>query len=112
AHIHYVLFGGTVFGIMAAGYYWFPKITGRLLSRRLGQWHFWLMFLGFNLTFFPMHELGLRGMPPRVADYLPPPGWTFPTQLAPAGSFVIAASLTVFLVTVVVTLRRPRTAPA
>jgi cytochrome c oxidase subunit 1 len=112
AHIHYVLFGGTVFGIMAASYYWFPKITGRLLSRRLGQWHFWLMFCGFNLTFFPMHELGLRGMPRRVADYLPDLGWTFLNQLATAGSFVIATSLVVFLVNVVVTLRRPRTAAA
>ena len=68
AHIHYVLFGGTVFGIMAAMYYWFPKITGRMLSRRLGQWHFWLQFVGFNLTFFPMHVLGLRGMPRRIGN--------------------------------------------
>jgi cytochrome c oxidase subunit 1 len=112
AHIHYVLFGGSVFGIMAATYYWFPKISGRLLSRRLGQWHFWLMFCGFNLTFFPMHELGLRGMPRRVADYLPDLGWTFLNQLATAGSFVIAVSMAVFLVNVVLTLRRPRNAPA
>jgi cytochrome c oxidase subunit I len=112
AHIHYVLFGGTVFGIMAASYYWFPKITGRLLSRKLGYWHFWLMFLGFNLTFFPMHELGLRGMPRRVADYLPDLGWSFLNQVATAGSLVIGVSLLVFLVNVALTLRRPRTAPA
>ena len=110
AHIHYVLFGGTVFGIMAATYYWFPKMTGRLLSRRLGQWHFWLMFVGFNLTFFPMHELGLRGMPRRVADYLPDLGWSFLNLVATAGSFVIAVSLAVFLVNVLLSMRRPRTA--
>src|SRR5581483_4899485 len=62
AHIHYVLFGGTVFGIMAGLFFWFPKITGRYLSRKLGIWQFWVQFVGFNLTFFPMHILGLRGM--------------------------------------------------
>jgi heme/copper-type cytochrome/quinol oxidase subunit 1 len=69
------------------------------------------MFCGFNLTFFPMHELGLRGMPRRVADYLPDAGWSFLNQLATAGSFLIAVSLLVFLVNVVLTLRRPPDAP-
>jgi cytochrome c oxidase subunit 1 len=110
AHIHYVLFGGTVFGIMAAMYYWFPKMTGRMLSKRLGQWHFWLQLAGFNLTFFPMHVLGLRGMPRRVADYAPERGWGFLNLVATAGAFLIAVSIAVFLVNVFVTLRKPRTA--
>src|SRR6266516_5807399 len=104
AHIHYVLFGGTVFGIMAAMYYWFPKITGRMLSKRLGQWHFWLQLAGFNLTFLPMHVLGLRGMPRRIADYAPDRGWSFLNLLATAGAFLIAVSIAVFLVNVFVTL--------
>jgi cytochrome c oxidase subunit 1 len=69
AHIHYVLFGGSVFTIFAGLYYWFPKMTGRMYDERLGKLHFWLTFTGFNLTFFPMHYIGLQGMPRRVADY-------------------------------------------
>ena len=60
---HYVLVGGSVFGFMAGAYYWYPKWTGKMLNEKLGKWHFWLMFLGFNLTFGPMHILGLDGMP-------------------------------------------------
>ena len=66
AHLHYVLIGGAVFPLFGAFYYWFPKITGRMLSERLGRWNFWLFFIGFNVTFFPMHLLGLQGMPRRV----------------------------------------------
>ena len=69
AHIHYVLFGGSMFTIFAGIYYWFPKMTGRMYNERLGQLHFWLTFIAFNLTFFPMHYIGLQGMPRRVADY-------------------------------------------
>src|SRR5205809_1278332 len=69
AHIHYVLYGGSVFTIFAGIYYWFPKMTGRMYDERLGKLHFWLTFIGFNLTFFPMHYIGLQGMPRRVADY-------------------------------------------
>src|SRR5438105_1875297 len=69
AHIHYVLFGWRVFTIFAGIYYWFRKVTGRMYSERLGKLHFWLTFTGFNLTFFPMHYIGLQGMPSRVADY-------------------------------------------
>jgi cytochrome c oxidase subunit 1 len=112
AHIHYVLFGGTVFGIMAAMYYWFPKITGRMLSKRLGQWHFWLQLVGFNLTFFPMHILGLRGMPRRIADYAPGRGWSFLNLVSTAGSFLIGVAMLIFLINVIVTLRKPKTAPA
>src|SRR6266568_3526686 len=112
AHFHYVLFGGTVFGVMAGLYYWFPKITGRMLSRKLGLWQFWLQFIGFNLTFFPMHILGLEGMPRRVADYAPNRGWNLWNFTSSVGAFVIAAAMAVFLVNVVTTLRKPRTAPA
>jgi cytochrome c oxidase subunit 1 len=69
AHIHYVLFGGSVFAVFSGLYYWFPKMWGRRLNERLGQLHFALMFIGFNLTFFPMHLLGLDGMPRRIATY-------------------------------------------
>ena len=71
AHIHYVLFGGSLFTIFAGIYYWFPKMTGRMYNERLGKLHFWLTFIGFNVTFFPMHWLGLQGMPRRVSDYAP-----------------------------------------
>jgi cytochrome c oxidase subunit 1 len=110
AHLHYVLFGGTLFGIMAGMYYWFPKMSGRMLSRKLGQWHFWLQFIGFNVTFFPMHILGLRGMPRRIADYAPDRGWSFLNLVATIGAFLIAISLLIFLVNVITTLRKPRTA--
>ena len=69
AHIHYVLFGGSLFTIYAGVYYWFPKMTGRMFDDRLGKWHFWLTFIFFNLTFAPMHLIGLQGMPRRVAEY-------------------------------------------
>ena len=111
AHLHYVLFGGTLFGIMAGMYYWFPKMSGRMLSRKLGQWHFWLQFIGFNVTFFPMHILGLRGMPRRIADYAPDRGWSFLNLVATIGAFLIATSLLIFLANVITTLRKPRTAP-
>src|SRR5207237_7397724 len=71
AHIHYVLFGGSLFTIFAGIYYWFPKMTGRMYDESLGKLHFWLTFIGFNLTFFPMHIIGVQGMPRRVADYAP-----------------------------------------
>ena len=75
AHLHYVLIGGAVFPLFAAFYYWFPKFTGRMLSERLGRWQFWLFFIGFNLTFFPMHILGLEGMPRRIYTYGAETGW-------------------------------------
>src|SRR5438045_7245652 len=69
AHLHYVLVGGALFPLFGAVYYWFPKVYGRMLSEHLAQWHFWLMFIGFNLTFFPLHMLGLAGMPRRIYPY-------------------------------------------
>jgi cytochrome c oxidase subunit I+III len=101
AHFHYVIIGGVVFPLFAACYYWFPKITGRLMSETLGKWQFWLFFVGVNVTFFPMHLLGLDGMPRRVYTYLPEMRWGALNLLATVGSWVIAASVIVFLVNVV-----------
>ena len=104
AHLHYVFFGGSVFGVFAATYYWFPKMTGRRLNERLGKVHFWLTFIGFNLAFFPMHFLGIAGMPRRIADYSPTAGWTFWNIVSTFGAFVIAISVLPLLVNVVATL--------
>lgn len=97
AHLHYVLFGGTVFAIFAGIFYWFPKVTGRLLGDRLGKWQFWIMLIGFNLTFFPMHILGLLGMPRRISTYAPGQGWDVWNAIETVGSFVIGISLLIFL---------------
>ena len=75
AHLHYVLFGGTVFGLFAGIYYWFPKLTGRMLSDGWGKVHFWLMLIGFNLAFGPQHQLGIDGMPRRIHTYGTDMGW-------------------------------------
>ena len=103
AHLHYVFFGGSVFGVFAATYYWFPKMTGRKLNEPLGKVHFWLHFVGFNLAFFPMHFLGIAGMPRRIADYSPDAGWTMWNIVSTAGAFMIAISVLPFLVNVVAT---------
>jgi cytochrome c oxidase subunit I len=105
AHIHYVLFGGSVFGVMAGLYYWFPKMTGRMLNETLGKIQFVLMFIGFNLTFFPMHELGLSGMPRRIADYSSTAGWNDLNLAATIGGFVIALSMVPLLWNVFLSLR-------
>ncbi len=105
AHLHYVLFGGSVFGLMAGFYYWFPKMTGRMLNETLGKTQFVLMFIGFNLTFFPMHELGLAGMPRRIADYSSAAGWNDLNLLATIGGFTIAASMLPFLWNIFISLR-------
>ncbi len=111
AHLHYVLLGGAVFPLFGAFYYWFPKFTGRLLDERLGRWHFWLFLIGVNLTFYPMHRLGLDGMPRRVYTYLAGTGWGGLNLLASAGAAIIAASVAVFLVNVARSLARPARAP-
>jgi cytochrome c oxidase subunit 1 len=108
AHIHYVLFGGSVFGVFAGVYYWFPKMTGRMLDEGLGKIQFVLMFVGFNLTFFPMHMLGLSGMPRRIADYSDAAGWTHLNVAATIGGFLIAASMIPFLWNVFVSIRGGR----
>ena len=97
AHFHYVLIGGAVFPLFGGFYYWFPKLTGRMLSERLGKWNFWLLFVGFNLTFFPMHQLGLDGMPRRVYTYLPEMGWGTLNFLATVGAMIIALSVVLFI---------------
>lgn len=97
AHLHYVLFGGSVFGIFAGLYYWWPKVTGWRLNERTGKWQFWLMLLGFNITFFPMHILGLEGMPRRIYDYAASRGWGPMNLLATIGAFLIATSVLVFM---------------
>jgi cytochrome c oxidase subunit 1 len=96
AHFHYVLFGGGVFGFVAGAYYWYPKWTGRMLDKRLGLWHFWLMIVGFNLTFAPMHILGLNGMARRTYRYPEGLGWEFWNQVATVGSFLIGISFVIF----------------
>jgi cytochrome c oxidase subunit I+III len=97
AHLHYVLIGGAVFPLFGAFYYWFPKITGRMLDERAGRWNFWLFFIGFNLTFFPMHYLGLIGMPRRVYTYPSGLGWDGLNLLASIGAALIAASIALFV---------------
>src|SRR5262249_32433628 len=106
AHFHYVLFGGTLFGVMAAIYYWFPKVTGRLLDERLGRWHFWLLFIGFNLTFGPMHIAGMIGMARPVYTYLPGRGWELWNQLSTLGVAFQAAGFLVLFWNAYVSLRR------
>jgi cytochrome c oxidase subunit I len=105
AHLHYVLFGGSVFGIFAGLYYWSPKMTGRLMNERLAQVHFWLMLIGVNLTFFPMHIMGLLGMPRRIYTYPGNLGWNELNLIATIGAFIIGVSILVFVWNFVVTLR-------
>jgi cytochrome c oxidase subunit 1 len=110
AHIHYVLFGGSLFTIFAGIYYWFPKMTGRMYDERLGKLHFWLTFIGFNATFFPMHLIGTQGMPRRVSDYDPMFGnWNLFISVA---SFFLGASTIVFLYNMVTSMRRGPVAAA
>ncbi len=97
AHFHYVLFGGTAFAVMAAVYYWFPKMSGRMLSEPLGKLHFWLVVVGFNLTFFVQHFLGIMGMPRRVFTYPDLPGWGTLNMLSTIGAFVMGAGMVVFV---------------
>ena len=110
AHIHYVLFGGSVFAIFGGIYYWFPKMTGRMLNEALGKLQFVIMFIGFNLTFFPMHQLGLAGMPRRIADYAGNAGWSELNLAATAGGFIIALSMLPFFWNVLISLRNGKVA--
>jgi cytochrome c oxidase subunit I len=110
AHFHYVLFGGTAFAIFAATYYWFPKMTGRLLDERWGRAHFWLTVIGFNLTFFVQHFLGIMGMPRRVFTYPDLPGWGALNMASTVGAVVMGVSVIVFVMNVVLSLRQGKAA--
>jgi cytochrome c oxidase subunit I+III len=111
AHLHYVLIGGAVFPLLGAIYYWFPKITGRMMSERMGQWNFWLTIIGFNVVFFPMHLMGLYGMPRRVYTYLPGLGWDALNFISTIGVFILAAGVLLFVLNAFVSLRGGEPAP-
>src|SRR3954468_3604285 len=111
AHFHYVLIGGAVFPLIGGVYYWFPKITGHMMSERLGRWNFWLAFIGFNVAFFPMHILGLQGMPRRVYTYLPEMGWGPLNLLASVGALILIVSFILLLVNSVMSATRGDLAP-
>ncbi len=106
AHFHYVLFGGLVFGIFSGFYFWWPKIFGRMLNERLGKVNFWTMLVGFNLTFFPMHILGLTGMPRRTYRYPSGYGWDTMNMIETVGAFIIALATLMFLVNVIYSGRK------
>jgi cytochrome c oxidase subunit I+III len=112
AHLHYVLIGINVFPVVGAAYFWFPKMTGRMLDEQLGRWNFWTMFLGFNLAFLPMHLTGLLGMPRRVYTYNDYPGWGALNLITTAGSFVFAVGVLIFFANVLKSLRVGRQATA
>jgi cytochrome c oxidase subunit 1 len=106
AHFHYVLIGGAVFPLLGAIYYWFPKITGRMMSETLGKWAFWLIFVGFNLTFFPMHVLGLQGMPRRVYTYQPDMPWHGLNMFVSVSAVILVGGFFVFFVDAIRSARR------
>jgi cytochrome c oxidase subunit I len=97
AHFHYVLFGGAITGIFGAMYYWFPKFTGRMMSEKIGKWHFWLTMIGMNLTFGPMHFLGVDGMPRRIYTYPTGYGWDFWNFWVTIGAYITGISVLVFI---------------
>ncbi len=110
AHIHYVLFGGAIFGLYAGMYYWMPKITGRMLDERLGKLHFWVTMIAFNVTFFPMHFLGVDGMPRRIYTYSSMEGWDFWNLIASLGSFALGLGQLIFVYNFFAHFRRGRLA--
>lgn len=105
AHFHYTLFGGSLFAIFAGVYYWFPKMSGRMPSERLGKWHFWLTVIGFNLTFLVQHLLGLMGMPRRVYTYHDLPYWGDMNLISTVGSLILGLSVIVFVWNIITSLR-------
>jgi len=110
AHLHYVLIGGAVFPLLGAIYYWYPKITGRLMNETMGRWNFWLFFIGFNTAFFPMHLLGMKGMPRRVYTYPAGMGWDTMNLVATVGAVTIAVSMLLFVINVWRSLRHGQVA--
>jgi cytochrome c oxidase subunit 1 len=110
AHLHYVLFGGSVFAIFGGLYYWFPKMSGKLLSEGLGKLSFWLMFVGFNLTFLIQHSLGMSGMPRRIYRYENAPEWTDMNLVSTIGSWILGIGVLVTVVNVLVSVKKGRKA--
>jgi len=110
AHIHYVLFGGSIFGILAGMYYWFPKLTGRMMGEGLGKWNFWLTFIGMNLTFFPMHFVGMNGMPRRIYTYSEEFGWGLLNSLSSLGYVVLFIGMLMLVINIIQSLRNGRVA--
>jgi cytochrome c oxidase subunit 1 len=110
AHFHYVIVGGVVLGLFAGVYYWWPKMFGRLLNETLGKLHFWTFFIGFNLTFFPQHFLGLMGMPRRVFTYLPGQGLEEGNFISTIGAGLMGIGMLFFLINIIATSIKPRTA--
>jgi cytochrome c oxidase subunit 1 len=109
-HFHFVLIGGTLFGVFAGIHYWFPKVTGRMLSERLARWQFWLLYIGFIMTFVPMHVAGILGMPRRIYTYDADRGWAIWNQLTTIGALIQVPSFAIFVVNVIWSLRRGRPA--
>ncbi|MCK9495983.1 MAG: cytochrome c oxidase subunit I [Dehalococcoidia bacterium] len=110
AHIHYVLFGGAIMGIFSGIYFWFPKMTGRFLGESLGKLSFWVIFVGMNATFFPMHFLGISGMPRRIYTYEEGMGWDTWNMVATIGSYILAFGVLLFVINFFKSMRQPQTA--
>ncbi|MCB0497146.1 MAG: cytochrome c oxidase subunit I [Cyclobacteriaceae bacterium] len=111
AHLHYVFVGGVIFSIFAGLYYWFPKMSGRMLSAKLGKWHFWLFVIGFNLTFLIQHILGIIGMPRRIYTYPDLPNWELMNVLSSIGAVFMFAGMVILFWNLYTTLKKPRSAP-
>lgn len=105
-HFHWVILGGTLMGLFAGLYYWYPKVTGRMYSERLARWHFWLLLIGFLLTFGPMHISGILGMPRRIYTYLPDRGWDIWNQMSSLGALVQAPSYLLFVWNILISLKK------
>jgi cytochrome c oxidase subunit 1 len=110
AHFHYVLMGGSVFTVFAGIYYWFPKMSGRMLSERLGKISFWFMFIGFNATFFVQHALGLSGMPRRIYTYQPGLGWSTYNLISTIGSWILGVGVVLTIINVYLSIKRGKIA--
>ncbi len=111
AHFHYVIFGGIIFGLFAGLYFWWPKVFGHMLDEKMGKINFWVMLVGFNMTFGPMHVLGLQGMSRRIDTYSPGFGFEAWNMVATIGSFIIALSVLIFLINVVTSVKKARGKP-
>ncbi len=112
AHIHYVLFGGSIVALLGGVYYWYPKVTGRLMDETVGKINFWLMFIGMNIAFFPMHFLGLDGMPRRIYTYDPDMGWNLWNMVSSIGALLVALSVLVFMINAIRSYKKGEVAGA